>query len=218
VPAIAATIGAAASGADASPRYAAAVDGPDLSPATRRRRPAPEPAPAAPTAPPASGELAARLAALESTTRAVDARVEALDRAQRASHERLQAALTEGFQEVASRALVLAEATDELLTRHAAALERIESGLGQLRAAVDAVASTVESTAPGRDESERRVADLTVAMARLQATVDAAVAHHHQAAEAVDDDVQALRMVGFVVEGHHRQPPQRAGQPASGKL
>ena len=169
------------------------MDGPDLSPATRRRPPAPETPPAAPAAPIAVDELSARLAALESATRAVDARLEALERSQRVSVERLQAAVTDGFQEVASRALVLAEATDEVLTRHGEALDRIEAALARddverLRAAVDAVgattessiatlASTIESAAPGRDETARRVADLTVAMARLQATVEGVVAN-----------------------------------------
>lgn len=197
--------------------------------------------------------MAARLTALESTTRAVDARLESLERAHRGAIERLQGVVADGFQEVASRALVLAEATDEILTRHAAALDRIEAVLArvderpdaresvtqlgetiaagrgdveQLRAGVDALATkvdvslsslaasvtqlgetlatdrgdveqlradldavvtktdasiaslaeTIESAAPGREEAERRVADLAVAMARLQATMDGVVA------------------------------------------
>ena len=130
-----------------------------------------------------SGEVAARLAALDGTVRAVDARVDALDRAQRVAAERLERLVADGFQEVASRALVLAEATDEILGRHAAALERIEAQLAtmgtgdddevaRLRASFDALSATFEAAGPAREESERRIADLTVALARLQATVD----------------------------------------------
>jgi tetrahydromethanopterin S-methyltransferase subunit G len=82
-----------------------AVDGPELTPATRKRTQPDvgpvEPVPAAPAA-----DDGARFVALETAVRSIDVRLEHLERT-----------VTAGFQEAASRSLVVAEATDEVLAR-----------------------------------------------------------------------------------------------------
>ena len=139
--------------------------------------------------------MTARFAALESTVRAIDIRLESLERQTRASAEQLQGELAAGFQEVASRALVLAEATDEILTRQAETLERIEAALAALPreipapvvdvptpeavdlsgvlAALGRVEDRVESAEPRWEETQRRVADVAVAVATLHPVLDA---------------------------------------------
>jgi len=139
--------------------------------------------------------VTARFAALESTVRAIDIRLESLERQTRASAEQLQGELAAGFQEVASRALVLAEATDEILTRQAETLERIEAALAALPreipapvvdvptpeavdlsgvlAALGRVEDRVESAEPRWEETQRRVADVAVAVATLHPVLDA---------------------------------------------
>lgn len=114
-----------------------AVDGPDLRPATRKR--------ARPTVPVVEagvpeqrrglpGEVGARLVALESTLRAIDLRLEAFERDVRSSSEQLRAAILEGFQEAASRAVVLSEVADEAATRQSTTLERVESFVARIPA------------------------------------------------------------------------------------
>jgi hypothetical protein len=125
------------------------VDAPDLAPATRKRT---RPAPAA-TPPAATGDEDARLAALESAVRAIDVRIELLEREVR-----------EGFQEVASRALVMAEATDEALARIEAALAARQPETGGLEAAMKALAdgliTPVEATVAATIDLKTAVASL----------------------------------------------------------
>ena len=124
----------------------------DLAPATRKRRPAPPP----PAAPVATGgntaELVARLGAVESALRTIDVRLEAIERQ-----------LREGFREEASRALVLAEASDEKLSKVEAALAAIPPApdVSDLAGRIDSVT-----------ELKGIVADLAVGLAGLQAPVD----------------------------------------------
>lgn len=104
------------------------MDGPDLAPATRKRKPAPAAAPAdLPAAVTSTDELTAHIHAIESAVRGLDARVELLERLVR-----------NGFQEVASRALVLSEATDEALTRVETRLAAMD--ISELRSEVGLVA------------------------------------------------------------------------------
>ena len=205
-----------------------------LAPAVRKRaRPSTPPPPASPapsTAPPA--ELAARIAAVESGLRTIDVRLEAVEHQLRSAIDEVRAAVLTGFQEAASRSLVLAEATDAILAGHAQALDRleaalskvpieappvsvdlsgVESGIAELRAAVapvpdaaaavaalrDAVgtmADDVASTRPDREELQRRLADLAVAVTRLQATVDTVVESPEPAALRSQIDLVAERL------------------------
>lgn len=146
------------------------MDAPDLAPAARKRfRPDASPATDQATVAPApSGELTARVAATESAVRAVDARLEALERTTRASSDQLRAEVAAGFQEVASRSLVLAESTDEILSR-------LDATVNEVRARVAIVDDRVESAGPQWEEIQRRVADLAVAVIALQPTIDAII-------------------------------------------
>lgn len=180
-----------------------------LAPAVRKRsRPsAPPPPPQSASAPAPPAEVAARIAAVESGLRTIDVRLEAVEHLVRAAVDELRAAVLAGFQEAASRSLVLAEATDTILAGHAQALDRLEGSLSkivapapvdlsgvtsaiaelqtavaplpvtaaaiaELRDAVGMLADNVASTGPAREEQQRRLADLAVAVTRLQATVD----------------------------------------------
>lgn len=93
---------------------------------------------------PPDADLGARLGALESLVRAVDARLELIERATRSSTEQVRADLDGGFQEVASRALVLAEASDEIVTR-------VEAAVGELQVRVDDIATAVIALQPTID-------------------------------------------------------------------
>jgi hypothetical protein len=188
------------------------VDAPDLSPASRRKRPAPAPKPVpTATADIAPSEVVARLAALESAARTIDIRLEAIERLLRTLGDDVRGELQSGFQEAASRSVVLAEAGDAALARLVSAVERIptehpapappadlssiESAIAALpkdipspadlsgvQAALDSVvelkvivatlAAAVEAMGPAREESDRRIAGLTVDMAALRAPVD----------------------------------------------
>lgn len=137
--------------------------------------------------------------------RAIDVRLELVERQTRTAAEQLRAELSTGFQEAASRAVVLAEATDELLRRvearlddrpptaPAADLSGVEAALAELRGKVDAIPTEgpvdlepvqaalrtvddrIEAAEPGWEEIRRRVADLAVAVVALQPTIDAIV-------------------------------------------
>jgi hypothetical protein len=131
------------------------VDGPDLTPATRKRT-VPEPRLVAPVPPSEDG---ARLAALETAVRAVDVRLEYLERL-----------VSTGFQEAASRTVVVAEATDE--------------AIGRVEAAIAALPTPPEPPAPPDlpdtasielklDQMKQRLDDLAVAVVALQPTIDA---------------------------------------------
>jgi hypothetical protein len=136
--------------------YIAAVDGPDLAPASRKRS---RPDPIAEHLTPIVGDdLAARLASVEQAIVGL-------------RHD-----VATGFQEVASRAVVLAEATDEILTRHAASLERLEHMLlalpeaipqpdltameGALRSLADGLITPIEAAVQATLELRGEVADL----------------------------------------------------------
>ena len=188
-----------------------------LAPAVRKRArpstPTPPPSPAPSTAPPA--ELAARIAAVESGLRTIDVRLEAVEHQLRSAIDEVRAAVLTGFQEAASRSLVLAEATDAILAGHAQALDRleaalskvpiepptvsvdlsgVESGIAALRDAVGKMADDVASTGPDREELQRRLADLAVAVTRLQATVDTVVESPEPAALRSQIDLVAERL------------------------
>jgi hypothetical protein len=115
------------------------VDGPELTPATRKRLPTDVP----PIASAAAGDDDARLGALELAVHAVDVRLEHLERT-----------VTAGFQEAASRSLVVAEATDEALTR-------IESSMG-----------AVARPEPVEGEQPADLVDVGVRLAQLQQRLD----------------------------------------------
>jgi len=120
------------------------VDVPELRPATRKRaRPDVRDA-QPPHAEDRSGgsEVVAHLLAIESAVRAVDVRVEALEREHRSSVEALRALVIAGFDEASSRALVLSEVADETASRHDRALEELGRDVG---AATDAVSRTADA-------------------------------------------------------------------------
>jgi hypothetical protein len=112
-----------------------AVDGPELTPAMRKRPPSDvrpvEPVAAAPTA---GGDDGLRLASLETAVRAIDVRLEYLERL-----------VSSGFQEAASRSVVLAEASDELVTGVDERLAALQQRVDELAEAVLALAPTIEA-------------------------------------------------------------------------
>jgi hypothetical protein len=109
------------------------VDAPDLRPATRKRRPdTPQPAPTRDDAAEVPGEVGARLAALDSTIRALSIRMDALERESRMTLDSLRAQVAAGFDEATARALVMSEATEELLGGQRSQLDRVESLVAQL--------------------------------------------------------------------------------------
>jgi hypothetical protein len=139
------------------------VDAPDLAPATRKR---PRPDPVTEHLTPIAGDdLAARVDALENVVAA------------------LRRDVASGFQEVASRAVVLAEATDEILTKHTTALERLEQMLlalpdaipqpdlaaieGAMRSLANGLITPIEAAVQATLELRGEVADL---VARVEET------------------------------------------------
>ncbi len=140
-----------------------AVDQPDLAPATRKRK-APEPTPVEPAAAPLAGadDLAARVHAIESAVRAVDVRLELVERMVRT-----------GFQEAASRDLVLSEATEEALRRLEARVAGVDTAptvqaVEALRAQVELVAERLSTLLGGPT--------LTELLDRIDEIADVAVA------------------------------------------
>jgi hypothetical protein len=139
-----------------------AVDGPELAPASRKRS---RPDPVLEHAPIVGDDLTTRLVAVEQAIVGL-------------RHE-----VTAGFQEVASRALVLAEATDEILTRHTDALGRLEQMLlalpdaipqpdlvsmeGALRSLAEGLITPIEAAVQATLELRGEVAEL---VARVEET------------------------------------------------
>jgi hypothetical protein len=144
------------------------VDAPDLAPAARKR-PRPD-AVAEHLSPIAGDDLAARVDALENAVVG------------------LRRDVASGFQEVASRAVVLAEATDEILTQHAAALERLEQMLLALPDAIPqpdlvSIEGAMRSLAEGL---------ITPIEAAVQATLELRGEVAELVARVEDSDVSAL--------------------------